>query len=104
MPRKYKITVAPKADAMFAMHVEFLERVSHNAARKLMSSYKKSVGRIAKNPSQFPFADTIDISNIPLNIYRKCLFEDRYKIIFRTYEAEVLIVTILDSRSENQSI
>ncbi|MCL1908697.1 MAG: hypothetical protein FWG12_04945 [Holophagaceae bacterium] len=97
----YKVTVDRKAREQFSGHVKFLKRESINAAKRLVSSYKKSIARIADNPFQFPFADELDVPNMPLKTYRKCLFEERYKALFQVGEGEVFVDAVIDSRMEN---
>jgi plasmid stabilization system protein ParE len=89
---------------MFSEHVRFLKRESPSAAQRLVSGYRKSLQRLAENPLQFPVADQLDVQDIPPNTYRKCLFEDRYKALFRLEGNEVLVVAVIDSRRENTSI
>ena len=89
---------------MFSRHVRFLKRESYNAARRLVSSYKKSAVRIADNPYQFPIADDLDAPGIPPDTYRKCLFEERYKALFRIEGSSVFIIAVVDARMENLSL
>ena len=66
--------------------------------------FKKVIGRIADNPFQFPFADTLDVLNIPPNTYRKCILENHYKVLFQVEEDEVSVDAVIDSRRENRSL
>ena len=104
MPERYKVKVASKAKEMFAEHVTFLRCASLNAAQRLVLSYKKSIARIADNPFQFPIADELDVQGILPNAYRKCLFEERYKILFWLEEREVFVVAVIDTRMENKDL
>ena len=78
-----------------------MKRESTNAAQRLVSSYKKSLGRIADNPYQFPIADDLDVPGIPPDTYRKCVFEERYKALFIVGEGEVFVDAVIDTRMEN---
>jgi plasmid stabilization system protein ParE len=100
----YKVTVYRKAREMFSGQVRFLKRESPSAAHRLVLSYKKSLNRIAENPFQFPFADELDVPDIPRNTYRKCLFEERYKALFQVGEGEVFVDAVIDSRMENKDL
>ncbi|MCL1894399.1 MAG: hypothetical protein FWG02_09225 [Holophagaceae bacterium] len=104
MPKVYKVGISSKARGQFTGHVKFLQRESLNAAKRLVSSYKKSIARIADNPFQFPFADELDISSLPQNTYRKCLFEERYKMLFKLEETLAIIVAVIDTRMENTDL
>jgi plasmid stabilization system protein ParE len=101
LPKKHRVIILPAAKEMLSMHARFLKRESLGAAHRLMSGYGKSIARIADNPFQFPFADELDIPNITPNTYRKCLFEIRYKALFRIKEGNAFVVAIIDSRMEN---
>lgn len=104
MQGKYRLAVTSNAKKMFSEHVRFLNQECPSAADRLVVSYKKALMRIADNPFQFPVADELDIPGLPSNIFRKCLFEDRYKALFRLEEKEVFIVSVVDSRRENKDV
>jgi len=87
---------------MFYEHVKFLSHESLNAAHRLVLGFKKSLVRIAANPFQFPFADELDVPHIPPNALRKCLFESRYKALFRLKDNEAYVIAVIDSRRENR--
>ena len=101
MPKKYNVTVDPIAYEMLLDHSDFLWQVSPHAADRLELSFKKSLNRIADNPFQFPYADEIDFPNLSPDTFRKCLFEGRYKALFRLEGNEAFIVAVIDSRMEN---
>jgi len=52
----------------------------------------------------YPFADELDVPGIPLKIYRKCLFNERYKVIFLVEDNNVRIYAIIDTRMENKNL
>jgi hypothetical protein len=91
---------------MLEGHVEFLARASIEAALRLHDSYADAGGRIEDNPLLFPFADHLDAPSIPSKTYRKCLFEERYKAVFRMEEGgEVAaVVAIIDCRMGNKGV
>jgi len=102
--RKFDVAFARRAEIMLLSHASFIAQVSPNAARKLLADCQRRVNVIAGNPLQFPFADELDIPNIPFETYRKCLFGNRYKIIFLFENNLVYIDTIIDSRQENKNL
>ena len=106
MPQKYKLQTIPRADSMLALHVDFLTKASLEAGRRLLTSFKKMTDRLADNPFQFPFADDQDAPGMPPKVYRKCLFEKRYKVIFRVEndDAGVIVVAVIDCRMENKNL
>ena len=101
---KYKVTVNEKAGNMLDEHADFLAQVSIDAADRLLSRFEKIIARLADNPFQFPYADELDIPGLLPNTYRKCLFEERYKVLFLTGEGEVFVDAVIDSRRENKNL
>jgi plasmid stabilization system protein ParE len=100
----YHVSLAQRADIMLLSHAEFLANVNPDAARRLLAEFKKISARLSDNPFQFPFADDFDVPNIPAETYRKCFFEDRYKVLFLVEDEDVYIDVIIDCRQENQDI
>ena len=101
---EYTIIVARLADEMLLAHTEFISRVSTQAARKLISEFKKVKDRLADNPYQFPYADELDVPGISSKTHRKCLFYSRYKALFLIEGSCVYLDAIIDCRQENVDI
>jgi len=102
MPKKkYSVILASRADKMLLSHVEFLAQVSPSAARRLLTDFKKVTGFLSANPFQYPYADELDVPDIPHETYRKCLFEKRYKALYLVENNYVYIDAIIDCRQEN---
>ena len=101
---KYKVLLADRADKMLLAHTEFLSRVSLVAARRLLNDFKKVTNFLAENPLRFPFADELDVPGIPPEIYRKCLFDGRYKALYLIEGYEVYIDAVIDTRQENKGL
>ena len=104
MAQKYNVTLARRADRMLLSHTEFLARVSPSAARRLLADFRKATKQLAENPLMFPFADEVDVPNIPLDTYRKCLFDKRYKAIYLIEDNNVYIDAVIDVRQENAEL
>ena len=102
--QKYNITLARRADRMLIMHTEFLARVSTSAARRLLADFKKVTRLLADNPFQFPYADDIDVPGIPPEMYRKCVFDGRYKALYLIENEDVYIDVVIDCRQENKDL
>ena len=102
--RKYEVSLSRSAEKMLLQHAEFLTQVNIAAARRLINSLKKVKSRLSVNPYQFPYADGVDVPDIPLKTYRKCLFEKRYKALFLIEGNCVFIDAIIDSRQENKTL
>lgn len=54
MVTKYHVLVEPEATKRLARHIEFLARVSENAAARLYESYKKALEFLKTNPEACP--------------------------------------------------
>ena len=102
--KTYNVVIARRADRMLLSHTEFLIRVSIDAARRLLFDFRKATKRLAENPYQFPFADELDAPGIPPEMYRKCLFENRYKALFLIENNDVFIDAIIDCRQDNRNL
>ena len=103
-PKNYDVVIARRAEKMLLSHTEFLARVSTSAARRLFADFKKVMGSLSENPFQFPFADELDAPDIPIDTYRKCLLEKRYKALFLVEGNNVYIDAIIDCRQENKML
>jgi plasmid stabilization system protein ParE len=101
---KYSVILAHRADTMLLSHIEFLARVNANAARHLIKDFKKMTEMLAENPFQFSFADELDVPDIPIETYRKCIFAKRYKAIYLVEENNVYVDAIIDCRQENREL
>jgi hypothetical protein len=53
---------------------------------------------------KYPYADNLDAADIPQEMYRKCLFYDRYKALFLVEDRTVYIDAVIDCRQENKSL
>ena len=102
--KQYEVRVTEPAENMLLEHAEFLAQVSLNAADRMLSKFDLILARIADNPFQFPMADELDAPSLPPKLYRKCLFEERYKALFRLEENEAHVVAVIDSRMGNKGI
>jgi len=102
--KKYNVILAQRADFMLLSHTAFLAKASPTAAKRLLSDFRKATDRMSNNPFQFPFADEFDAPGIPLEKYRKCLFDDRYKALFVVENDNVFVDAIIDCRQENKTV
>ena len=99
--KRFNVLLATRADKMLLSHTEFLARISVAAARRLLSDFRKVTKSLMDNPLSFPFADELDVPGIPLNTYRKCIFDKRYKAIYLVEGDDVFIDAIIDCRQAN---
>ncbi|MCL2224216.1 MAG: type II toxin-antitoxin system RelE/ParE family toxin [Defluviitaleaceae bacterium] len=100
----YSIRISSRTYSMLAAHTEFLAKVSTSAAEKLVDEFERTLAQIANNPMAFPFADDIDVFNIPAETYRKCTFGKRYKILFVVERTTIFVDAIIDTRKSNTTL
>jgi len=93
--KKYRVFVEPAADRRLAVHIEFLARVSENAAIGLYKAYEEALGFLGKNPESCP----LYIPQIPIDAQlRYKLFGKRYRIVFEIVGNAVYAYDIQDCR------
>jgi hypothetical protein len=51
-----------------------------------------------------PRVDELDALGIPLETYRKCLFDGRYKALYLVEGDNIFIDVIVDCRQENRDL
>jgi plasmid stabilization system protein ParE len=102
--KPYNVSLARRADRMLLSHTEFLARVSTTAARRLLADFRKVTKQLSTDPFIFPFADDLDVPGIPLETYRKCVFDKRYKAIYLIESNDVYIDAVIDCRQENADL
>ena len=102
--RKYSVRLARRAEKMMLLHTEFLARVSVVAARRLLEDFNKVTKFLEDDPFSFPFADELDVPGIPIETYRKCMFDKRYKAIYLIEDEDVYIDAVIDCRQKNSDL
>ena len=97
-PKKYSVLVDPSADRRLAGHIEFLTRVSENAAVKLYKAYEEALGFLEDSPESCP----LYISETQLDAeLRYKLFGERYRIVFEIVGKFVYAYDIQDCRQNS---
>ena len=100
--KEYFVSIDAGANDRMAEHIEFLARVSEEAAYRLLDEMMKSVRSLKKMPYRNPFYNR---PYLPLNKYRYLIFAKRYRIVYQVDGDNVYIDDIQDSRqSEANSI
>ncbi len=93
----YRVLVDPKADMKLAAHVEFLARVSENAALRLYDQYEEALRFLEEQPESCP----VYYPQKPLDIkLRYHLFGGRYRIVFEIDGKIVFAYDIQDCRQD----
>jgi len=93
--REYSVVVKPTALRRLASHIEFLARVSEEAASSLLAEYDESVKFLNGNPESCP--PYMPEISIDANLRFK-LFWKRYRIVYEIIGNTVYVYDIQDCR------
>jgi len=94
---EFKVVVSDAALAMLDRHIEFLARVSTQAAVDLMNEILNDAASLSQFPERFPFFESEFIQE---NRYRKMLSAKRYLILYEIDENDVCVDYIIDCRQD----
>jgi len=94
---KYDVIVSDAALAMLDSHIDFLAKVSVNAAIKLMNNILDDIASLSENPQRFPIYEN---RFIPESRYHRMLSAKRYLILYEIGESTVAVDYIVDCRQD----
>ena len=94
---EYDVSVSDAALAMLDSHVDFLARVSLDAATKLMNEILDGIASLSSNPQRFPAYEN---QFIPYNRYRRMLSAKRYLVLYEIDGKNVYVDYIVDCRQD----
>ena len=94
---EYDVSVSDAAIAMLDSHIDFLARVSVDAATKLMNEILDDIASLSCNPQRFP---TYENQFIPDNRYRRMLSAKRYLVLYEIDGKNVYVDYIVDCRQD----
>ena len=95
----YDVIISDAALAMLDAHVDFLARVSKNAATKLMNEVLDQIDSLSENPERYPFYDNQFITS---GRYRRMVCASRYLVLYEVAGDAVYADYILDCRQDNE--
>jgi len=96
--RLYTVVAKPTAIHKLASHVEFLARVSEEAASALLSEYDESIEFLESYPESCPIYEPNMLIDADL---RYKLFWKRYRIVYEIIGNTVYIYDIQDCRQDS---
>ena len=94
---KYDVSISDAALAMLDSHIDFLARVSQNAAIRLMDEILGDIASLSENPQRFPAYEN---EFIPDNRYRRMLTAKRYIVLYEIDGNNVFVDYIVDCRQD----
>ena len=93
----YNVVISDAALAMLDSHVEFLARVSKQAAANLMDTVLDDIASLSQLPERFPLFES---TFIPDGRYRKKLSAKRYLLLYEIDGNDVCVDYIVDCRQD----
>ena len=96
--KKFNVSVEIEATQKLASHLEFLARVSEEAARRLYLAYEKALDFLSKNPESCPLYMPEKPTDVEL---RYKMFGGRYRIVFTISGQMVYAYDIQDCRQDS---
>jgi len=95
----YTVVVDPSASDRMAEHIEFLARVSENAANRLADELLTDIRSLETLPFRNPVYTR---PYIPLNKYRYMISSKRYRIVYQIDGDFVFVDDIEDCRQSDE--
>ena len=96
--KQYKVIIDPSANDRMAEHLEFLARVSENAAIKLLNEFLKDIDSL----KEFPFRNPVFIRDyLSIGKYRYMISGKRYRIVYQVEGNFIYIDDIQDCRQDD---
>lgn len=97
--KEYNIVIAPSVNERMAEHMEFLARVSEEAANNLLDDMMAGIRSLKYMPLRNPVYNR---PYLPLNKYRQLIFGNkRYRIVYQISGDFVFVDDIQDTRQED---
>ena len=96
--KEYHVYVDPAANDRMAEHMEFLARVSEEAANRLLDDLMAGVRSLKKLPFRNPVYNR---PYLPIDKYRGLLIDKRYRMIYQVDDNCVFVDDIQDLRQDN---
>ena len=95
--KKYNVLIAPSVDSRLAEHIEFLARVSENAALRLYEEYENALKFLEDVPKSCSLYIPKTLIEAEL---RYKLFFERYRMVFEIVDNNVYVYDIQDCRQD----
>ena len=96
--KKYSVIIDPSVNDRMARHMEFLARVSKEAANRLLDEMIAGVHSLKTMPFRNP---TYNRPYLPLDKYRYLILGKRYRIVYQIDGDFVFIDDIQDCRQDD---
>ena len=96
--KKYHVIIDPAANDRMAEHMEFLARVSEDAAKRLLDDLINNIRSLSQMPFRYPIYDR---PYLPPGKYRYLIACKRYRIVYQIDGDNVFVDDIQDCRQDD---
>ena len=96
--KKYHVYIDPAANHRMAEHLEFLARVSEDAAERLLNELITGIRSLEQMPFRHPVYNR---RYLPMDKYRSLTIKKRYRIVYQIEGNCVFVDDIQDCRQNN---
>lgn len=96
--KEYTVIIDPGANDRMAEHMEFLARVSEDAANQLLDEMMAGVRSLKTMPFRNPVYNR---PYLPMDKYRYLIFGKRYRIVYQIDGDYVFVDDIQDCRQDD---
>ena len=93
--KEYHVYIDPAANDRMAEHMEFLARVSEDAANRLLDDLMAGIRSLVQMPLRNPVYNR---PYLPTDKYRYLIVSKRYRIVYQVDGDSVFVDDIQDSR------
>ena len=94
----YQVIISNDANGRMADHFEFLARVSHIAADRLLDGLLKDTGYLKTDPYRYPLYNR---PYLPAGKYRCIVSNRRFMIVYQIIGSQVFVDDIQDCRQDD---
>jgi plasmid stabilization system protein ParE len=95
--KEYHISISDAALAMLDSHIDFLARVSADAAINMMEEILANIDSLSRSPERYPVYENPFIKDIQ---YRKMLSAKQYLVFYEIVGDTVCVDYIVDCRQD----
>ena len=88
---KFNVVYSKSSEIQYFSHLDFLDNVSKNAVKRLITAFENADKALSENPFAYP---------VFYKDFRKLTVFDRYIMMYKVIENDVFVDKILDMRTD----
>lgn len=101
MTKKYRVVVPPSVMKDLREIVEYYYEVNRGYSKKIFNKIIERIRELERLPQKGRIVPELKEHNI--DAYRE-LIEENYRIVYRIFEEEVLLVSVIDARRNVEEV